>query len=946
VEDSFQAQVCLGWVHWHLGEPALAVGRLPKNVEEEFAQLDGTNKELAEWTKVCALKASYVKGSSLRKTGAVAEALESFQSGLPIFTIMSSNQKQWKELRSWMELFLTGFCIVTSLAIKSKITSPSEPEALTAFRAWSRFCDGQGFAAMGGCAPQAEVSRRQVWKEYYITLSDILQQELPLPPAYPTAANTQTPSRFQQRAELKQVEAKYETMLLSELQFPRAENSNQEVEAFIEIVIQNWSVLCGSKWTDRDLGEGGAEGVSRGVLDILYRAATKTFHSTSILRHLFSVHLAVADFDLAFKAFDTYMDIVKKGKARTEKTGEKETSLDDDEMVLRTASECIKALCRYGSRQGAEKARDIGQFFEDWLDKHHPAPLGNEKGHAVENVDSAGLGTIIAPKILALAWRCIGISHAQWARLTFDASSRPDSQLKAIKCFKKSLLPEYESTANVETLFALGTILAERRELPAAVEIVKFGLLPPDSSAAQSHVLGQQAFQFARERSLIPLWHLLALLLSARQEFVMAVRACEGAFEQFRDPKNLFGESNLNYRSDHLNEKSSSKHHGIFDDMDDFEKQNVLEVKMTQLTLIEVLEGPEVAVNSCGELFNLYTRLFGSPSKDTIAPVASSTPLDDPPKSSAGTIKSLKGSIFGRSARKSLPPPATGEKSGALQRSHTIQTVSSQTAPTIEVTNESGREAKHPHLMKGHRPEKHRESEGTSQRNPSGPTGSKTASKYPRNISVNTTPAAQEVVSEEVFMPPSDPQVQTQWLNDGQRASQVGIAISPDTTSINNSQEPSSQPLPPKSQQMAHKEKSLKPADLDPEKAQDNRLPNATFHLSSTNPITRFPQEQQRQRRVAILVKVWLLVSGFYRRAALYDDAKGAIEEAQKLVQSVDVEVFSDSTGSQTTSHQGWGGGKGVKELWADVSSEVSITSPYTSGHTVTCYTARCSRSR
>jgi len=919
VEDEFQAQVCLGWIHWQLGEPSLAASRLPRSVEHDFAQLDGTSKESAQWTRVCALKASYIKGSAQSRTGAVAEALESYESALPILTSVSASAQQPKELRSWTELYLTGFCILSSHAIKSKISSILETETLSAFRAWARFWEVQGPTPSGGRALQAEVPRRQVWKEYYITLSDVLQQDLPFPTTSLTTAYAETSTRLQQRAELKRIEARYENLLLAEVQFPKADEAGDEVEAFVDLVMQNWRILCGSSWSERDLGEGGAEAVSRGVLDILYRAATKTFHSTRILRHLFTVHLAVADFDLAFKAFDTYMEIVRKGKARIEKTGEEEHGLDDDETVLRTASECIKALCRYGSRQGAEKAKDLGQFFEDWLDKHHPNIHGTENGRALENGSSREVGTTIPPRVLALAWRCIGIAHAQWGRLTYDASSRSDIQLRAIKCFRKSLMPQYESTHDIETLFALSMILAERRELAVAIEVVKSGLLPHSNI---TNGLGPQAGRFSRERSLIPLWHLMSLLLSARQDFLTAARSCEGAFEQFQDPKNLFGEADLNgiYRSDHLNEKSFGRSHGgVVDDMDDFERESVLEVKMTQLALIEVLEGPEVAVNASDELLSLYTRLFVDPKTDS-AP-STNKALAVPPKSSAGTIRSITGSIFGRSGRsvrKSMVSGSTESEKTLVARPKTTQTIASTRAPTIQVTSENGIAAKQHHheklqkrsnsVGKGKGPGSTRERSTSTGRRRSDSGAKSQESHNPSTVD-----------GEKFFTPPSDTSNRDQWFIDG------GNATKPATLNKSSpNSRPGSKPLPPKSQQMAHKEPSLKLAHQNTALAQDTRLPHVSPFSWSTNPPTRFPKDQQRRRRSAILVKVWLLVSGFYRRASLYEDAKGGTEEAYKLVARLEEEISRDVSGSVSIDQPGWGGGKSVAELWGDVFSEVS----------------------
>ncbi|CZR59197.1 uncharacterized protein PAC_09089 [Phialocephala subalpina] len=926
LEDKFQAEVCLGWIHWQLGELSLAINKFPKGIEEEFSQLDGSDRETAEWTKVCALKASHLKGTAQERTGAVAEALETFESALPVLTSASSSVKQGKELRSWTELYLTGFCMLSSYAVKSKITSILETEILSAFRSWAKFWDVQAAAPTGGRAVAAAVPRRQVWKEYYVTLSDLLQQELPFPTTSLTTAYVETSTRLQQRAELKRVEARYEALLLSEVQFPKANEASDEVEAFVEIVMQNWRILCGSSWDEQDLGEGGAEGVSRGVLDILYRAATKTFHSTAILRHLFTVHLSVAEFDLAFKAFDTYLDIVKKGKARVEKTGEAEHSLDDDETVLRTASECIKALCRFGSRQGTEKARDIGHFFEDWLDKHHPVEERRENGHTIENSNAATVDIIIAPRIFAMAWRCIGIGHAQWSRLTYEASSRSEIQLRAIKCFRKSLSPQYESTKDVETLFALGMILAERRELAAAIEVVKSGLLP-NSSTNHVNGLAPHAGKFARERSLIPLWHLMALLLSARQEFTTAARSCEGAFEQFKNPKFLFGEADLQgtYRSTHLNEKPSPQHEGVVDDMDDFEKQGVLEVKMTQLALIEVLEGPEIAVNASDELVSLYTRLFGDPQQESPSSSTASNALLNPPKSSAGTIKSIKGSIFGRSGRSSVRRTAGTQLSGttineeklaSLPRPQTTQTVASVKAPTIHVTNANGNAAgqHHHEKLQKRNDSVSRKIAPVSLRNRSASSGRKRSSSD-GNTTRSNGPTT--VDGERFFTPPSDAENQDQWFKDSQARSHEGSV-----GASSNQLETISRPLPPKSQQINHKEKSLKPTNPNPALAQDNRLLHVSPYSSSTNPVTRFPKDQERRRRTTILVKVWLLISGFYRRASLYDDSKGAIAEAEKLVRGVETDISKDTTGNVSTNHAGWAGGKSVGELWGDVLAE------------------------
>lgn len=63
-EDTFQAEVCLSWLHWIINEPTLALSRLPTNLET-FSRTPSLNGEiLAGWTHVCVVKGAYVRGES------------------------------------------------------------------------------------------------------------------------------------------------------------------------------------------------------------------------------------------------------------------------------------------------------------------------------------------------------------------------------------------------------------------------------------------------------------------------------------------------------------------------------------------------------------------------------------------------------------------------------------------------------------------------------------------------------------------------------------------------------------------------------------------------------------------------------------------------------------------------------------------------------------------
>lgn len=67
-QDAFQATVCLGWLHYVLDEPGLAVARLPKDFGAVATSLAGDAGPLSGWSRVCLVKGSYLKGTSSTTT--------------------------------------------------------------------------------------------------------------------------------------------------------------------------------------------------------------------------------------------------------------------------------------------------------------------------------------------------------------------------------------------------------------------------------------------------------------------------------------------------------------------------------------------------------------------------------------------------------------------------------------------------------------------------------------------------------------------------------------------------------------------------------------------------------------------------------------------------------------------------------------------------------------
>ncbi|KAH7359718.1 hypothetical protein BKA66DRAFT_612353 [Pyrenochaeta sp. MPI-SDFR-AT-0127] len=908
-QDAFQATVCLGWLHYVLDEPGLALARLPKDVGAIAAQLSGEGATLSGWSRVSLVKSAYLKGSALEKTGAIGDAVTTYSSVVPWLASTTTPSTETLQFKMWAENLLVRLCQLSSQA--SGAGDHVEPsEALQTYRYWARFWEGTAKTGVSDAA-NASRHRRLAWKAYYDTLSMILRHDLAFEPdsthatQEKSALHGQSSVRLRQRAELKRVETVYESLLIKETQFPKASEVNHEIEVWVDSVMDNWRLLCGPTWNDDDLGEGGKEGVARSVLDVLYRAATKTFHSTQILRHLFIVHASLAEFELAFKAYDSYVEIITRGKDRAEKTGEAIAGIDDDSTVLRTSAEAIRLLCRFGSRKEAENALEIGHNIEKWLEQSDHIRSASDAGSI------ASTETQVESSALAIAYCAIGVSQAHWARLTYEVETRSGFQAKAVQYLRKSLSPGLGDSNNIEALYALALVLAEMRDIPGAIKVVKRALSPATKNKVNLSTDGVLSdgltTEFGRERKLIPLWHLLALLLTSRSEYTAAEQACEAAFEQFGDPTILFGTDDSNaYRSEHLNQ-ATSKHPpnaGIVDRMEAFEKNSILQIKMTQLALLDVTDGATAAVDGCDELIALYGRLFGDQGEDKAKLEAPTTTLV-PPKSAAGT---LRGSIFRGRGPARTGKDTTARNPSALSSSRASAVATSGVPPAIQVTNDDGtvpaQSHHHHHLFHHHKQE---DSKAGVARSPS---------KLQKRSSASLRRASVTGADQTPEVPPLPEHVAngTPTKNGTIRSS------SPRRTSISStprkSVESGDRPLRPIAHNMAHTSPPLGHTDQPPK--QDIRLPVPVPRTDYIPPDPHFSRLQERRQKVSLLSSIWIFISGLYTRAQMFGDAREAVAEALKLVETFEAEALIESSTAKALAEKGWGGGKSVEELWAD----------------------------
>lgn len=197
----------------------------------------------------------------------IEDALRTFRSIFARASSPATNQLPNPQFFFWSEQTLAKGASLASDVVVNLGPGADESTiefALTSFRAWASHSEVKrgDTAPVIASAPASPGPRASLWKAYYILLSTILQQGVAyIPPV-------EGSKRVHLSTEFRRVESVCESTLLKNTKFPKANSSGKVVEEWVEEVIRNWEVLCGPKWCDDDLGEGGQDAVSRNVLDV------------------------------------------------------------------------------------------------------------------------------------------------------------------------------------------------------------------------------------------------------------------------------------------------------------------------------------------------------------------------------------------------------------------------------------------------------------------------------------------------------------------------------------------------------------------------------------------------------------------------------------------------------------------------------------------------------
>lgn len=652
------------------------------------------------------------------------------------------------------------------------------------------------------------------------------------------------------------------------------------------------------------------------MLQILYRAATRSFHSTRILRHLFIVHTSLAEFELGRKALDSYFDIVVKGKARAEKFKESQLGLDDDATIVYTAAIGIKFLCLHGRWEEGKRSLALGAMLGEWLQEHHSDVSSNtnqELGNFLNmlNGEDSANKDRLSPNTLATGFCALGISQAHWSNLTCDVSERAAFQAKALSNFRIASSIQVGDHAKLEILNAFALALAKTHDIDAAVGVVKKALSSDANDSLDEDLItetrkaGYQLLRAYNRRQVLKSWHLLALLLSAKQNFSTAMASCEAALE-------LFGLGSAT---------SDSRSTFMIENIELCDRESIMEISMTQLALAEIVNGPEEALNHFRDLLILFKTFFNYSEKVIIEDVMETRV--SPPASKNGTTRSFRSSIIGRSRerkRNPLSTKATTQSPGSNSSESDPGVI--QKTPTISVTTEDSP----PHHGVFHTSH-HFHHTGSKKLRKSNSKKSINSGRRGRTNSTNERPTTNSLQldsdipaqRDQNYRQPSD----NFSLNAHSfAADEVGIAISHDIPPVPR---PSTAASIPSSN--AHAPQQISSVK---ERPRVLSLPAAQLPLSTkvSSPETLppppplFPSTSQQRRSLILLTKIWLQVAALYRRAKMPKDANVAISEALSQISVIEKLVSLKHSSTESFSTPDWGGVPSVSELWADALSE------------------------
>ncbi|KAI8147176.1 hypothetical protein BJV82DRAFT_665280 [Fennellomyces sp. T-0311] len=302
----------------------------------------------------------------------------------------------------------------------------------------------------------------------------------------------------------------------------------------------------------------------RRVLQFLYQAKEHTFNSACITRHLLFTLLRLGNFDEAKHTFASYMDLVGAidiDNSDEPKHYEPITVLRRAAIVEETQEQLITVLL-------------AGAYFHGHI--YSNGKLATIIMHlAISLVEEIDQGSDMQ-ELIARCYRLHGAACGVYARQCDDPDTRSEYHTKSIESLKKSI----ELQETWQSYYELSVEQAVTRNLYDAT-----------ASISRSIQLNQTH---------LPSWHLLALIHSCQEnKETQALQTLETGLQQSK----LQEYSNITLAPvwSFTDEKTVALYATV--------AESHLAMAMTEVQLLEKLEGPEAVLDLYTDLFSMYAKL-------------------------------------------------------------------------------------------------------------------------------------------------------------------------------------------------------------------------------------------------------------------------------------------------------------------------------------------------
>lgn len=485
-----------------------------------------------KYTKIALIKRHAILGVAHECLGDIDEAIANY-TRVPIHNLSELNSS---EAYVWAERTYYRFGLLATSSPKEN--KDSTLKALRGYHDISR-----AMLSHEGSIPGMHVSRSRRVHMLSAYLS------------YLSAVFRQNPKNSQIGNETHNVSVLYEKFLYDMTNFPTASESNEKIEQYTEVLMTNWNAAVPRDTWDWALIGDDYKKYTNAVLSSVRRALAVTFQSCSIMRQSVVLLLALREYDEAFAAFDTYLAYQDQFRIHQQSGGEHATG--DTALSLAGVSTQVINVCTRVKKNG-DKAKAYSERLLTWLPSDKDTTNNTANG-------SASSEPSIPSLIMAQAYGAIGSAFFLHANQSTDEKQYNESVETAAKYYQ---LSTDLGVKDQEVRLEHAIFLARSDKISEAVELVKKILLDNESH--------------------IQSWHLLALLLTTREEYDKAMKVVETTLHRYNVEQ-------LKIERD---------------------KHALVQVKLTHIALIEAVHGSESAIGELANALGLVRGIYPDENQD------------------------------------------------------------------------------------------------------------------------------------------------------------------------------------------------------------------------------------------------------------------------------------------------------------------------------------------